>query len=195
MAAPLIWINGYPGTGKLTVATALKKLNKSIVLIDNHQLIDPVEAEYSRSHPEYQRQRQIRRKEAFIQHVSSPDSLSQTVVFTDFQTTNKQGESVAKEYQQAALEAARPFLPIYMTCDEQENIKRVCSKERVDSDTTKLTDRHLLQTFRSSTAIYRFQDCVGLSIDVTDISSEEAASQIAEHIAQCGADPLSEKER
>ncbi|KAF7535035.1 hypothetical protein G7054_g5733 [Neopestalotiopsis clavispora] len=188
MPAPLIWINGYPGSGKLTVARALQQLDKSIVLIDNHQLIDPVEAEYSRAHPDYQRQRQLRRKAAFRENVSSLESLLRPVVFTDFQTTNKQGESVAKEYQQAAIESARPFLPVYLTCDEQENLDRLCSKERVDSGTTKLLDRDLLQTFRSSTAIYRFHDCTGFSIDVTNISPEEAASKIKDHIVKYGKD-------
>ncbi len=49
--APLVWINGFPGAGKLTVATALAELDKTVIVIDNHRLIDPVEAKFPRSHP------------------------------------------------------------------------------------------------------------------------------------------------
>ncbi|KAK6085256.1 hypothetical protein SCUP234_02195 [Seiridium cupressi] len=181
MPAPLVWINGFPGTGKLTVAKALQKMNKTVILIDNHQLIDPVEAKFSRSHPDYQRQRQIQRQAAFAQHVCSSSSLSRPVVFTDFQSTSEPGPSVAKEYQAAAKEAGRPFLPIYLTCDEQENIERVSSKERLSSGTTKLTSRELLRSFRSTTTLHQF-DGIGLSIDVTSSTPDEAASRIVEHM-------------
>jgi len=56
---PLIWINDFPGSGKLTVANALVNLvgEDKIHLIDNHQLIDAVEAKTTRSSPNYQMQR------------------------------------------------------------------------------------------------------------------------------------------
>lgn len=52
--APLVWINGFPGTGKLTIARELINIISGMddgpdhvqpqpLLLDNHQLIDPVE--------------------------------------------------------------------------------------------------------------------------------------------------------
>lgn len=43
MAAPLVWIGVFPGTGKLTVARAWPVLDGPSIVIDNHQL-DPVDA-------------------------------------------------------------------------------------------------------------------------------------------------------
>lgn len=92
-AAPLVWINGFPGTGKCTVAKQLVAIlgNERAILIDNHQLIDPVEAEMARSHPEYknirrhpdyQTRRQEKRSATFEQLVEKSSMLSTIIIFT-----------------------------------------------------------------------------------------------------------------
>ena len=80
--APLLWINGFPGSGKLTVATALTTLDEAIVLIDNHALIDPVEARLPRNHPDYQAERHVERKRAFDENVLNTAMISRVIVFT-----------------------------------------------------------------------------------------------------------------
>jgi Mg-chelatase subunit ChlI len=72
-AAPLIWINGFPGTGKFTVARAIASL---------HKLIDPVAAWLPRSHPDYDRERQKQRQLAFDEYASNPDRLADLLIFT-----------------------------------------------------------------------------------------------------------------
>ncbi len=84
MSAPLLWVNGFPGSGKLTVMRVLTELlgvNRA-VLIDNHQMIDPVEATTPREHPAYQRQRQLQREKVFKEYVSNPERASQIIIFT-----------------------------------------------------------------------------------------------------------------
>lgn len=82
MAAPVIWMNALPGTGKLTIAKELALLYSPSTLIDNHQLIDPVAARLSRDHPEYQTERVRERERAFDKHVLDPASISKAVIFT-----------------------------------------------------------------------------------------------------------------
>lgn len=82
MAAPVVWINAFPGTGKLTVARELVRLDQSSILIDNHQLIDPVAARLSRDHPQYQTERRRERERAFDKYVLEPTLSSKTIVFT-----------------------------------------------------------------------------------------------------------------
>lgn len=81
-AAPLIWINGFPGTGKFTVAKAITSLRANSILIDNHKLIDPIEARLPRSHPDYNSERQKQRQLAFNQYASNPDTLTDLLIFT-----------------------------------------------------------------------------------------------------------------
>jgi len=81
-AAPLVWINGFPGSGKLTVATAIAMLREGVIVLDNHKLIDPVEARISRTHPDYQRERQSYRKAILDEYVCGAAMLSRLVIFT-----------------------------------------------------------------------------------------------------------------
>lgn len=81
-AAPLVWINGFPASGKLTVASLLPTLSDQILVLDNHKMIDPVEARISRDHPNYNKERQLYRSNTFDQFIYNASTLSTIVVFT-----------------------------------------------------------------------------------------------------------------
>ncbi|KAK4182082.1 hypothetical protein QBC35DRAFT_396683 [Podospora australis] len=178
--APIIWMNGFPGTGKLTVAEKLAALcgPENATVLDNHKLIDPVEAKIPRSHPDYQKERQLYRQAVFEEHVCNAGTLSRLVIFTDFQSANELGSQVAKEYQDAASRAGRPFIPIYLICDPEENLKRVANSDRVNSRLGKLTDRGLLQKFMSRCDLFRFDVPDYLTVDTTTATPWETATEI-----------------
>src|SRR3569833_858144 len=88
---PIVWINAFPGTGKLTVARELVTLfggggggddDAYVMLIDNHSLIDPVEAKFSRLHPDYQQERRRKRQAVFAEFVLDPTTKRRTIIFT-----------------------------------------------------------------------------------------------------------------
>ncbi|KAL6859292.1 hypothetical protein J3F83DRAFT_749645 [Trichoderma novae-zelandiae] len=169
MAAPLIWINAFPGTGKLTIAKAIKSLDESVTVIDNHQLIDPVALRVSRDDPRYQVERKRERERAFERHVYNPAMASKTVIFTDFQSGNQLGRSVANEYLMAAKKANRPFVPVYLDCDLDVNIERATSHDRMSGTTTKLTDAAILRDLRSRCKLFEFEgQDFSFWIDTTD---------------------------
>ena len=87
MAKPLIWINGLPGVGKLTIATALAVKDSSIKVIDNHKLIDPVAAKFPRDHPDYQTERKRVRQGCFDAHLYEDEHSDTTFVFTGKKNT------------------------------------------------------------------------------------------------------------
>ncbi|KAL9078331.1 MAG: hypothetical protein Q9157_002762 [Trypethelium eluteriae] len=183
-AKPLIWINGFPGVGKLTIAKALISLLESNrpILIDNHQLIDPVAADFPRDHPDYQSERCRQRNVTFTERVEHPDLQDQVVVFTDFQSNNELGRGVAREYEAAAQRSGRPFLPIYLECEVDENVRRVASAQRTNSGTTKLLDSEVLKGIRVRCHLYRFDEIKGISLDVSSIAPQEAAEALLEQI-------------
>lgn len=80
--APLLWINGFPGSGKLTVAKIIAQLTSDAIILDNHKLIDPVEAKFPRIHPDYQKERHLYRQAIFQEHVFGETTLSKLIVFT-----------------------------------------------------------------------------------------------------------------
>lgn len=103
---------------------------------------------------------------------------------TDFQSDNDLGRSVASEFKHAAESAGRQFIPVYLTCDAEENSRRVSSRERQESNTTKLTDETVLQSIRSRSVLYRFSDCPGFELDVSHLLPTDAAIQICCHVQE-----------
>ncbi|KAI5365851.1 putative P-loop containing nucleoside triphosphate hydrolase [Septoria linicola] len=81
---PLVWINGFPGVGKLTIARELVKFyeQQDVVLIDNHQLIDPVAAKWKRDDPKYYTERRRERLRALGRWVLPAEECQRLVVFT-----------------------------------------------------------------------------------------------------------------
>ena len=84
MPPPLVWINGFSGSGKMTVTRELVKLlgEDNAMLIDNHQMIDPVEATTRRGHPLYQERQRLQREKVFQEYVLNPKTSSQIIIFT-----------------------------------------------------------------------------------------------------------------
>jgi hypothetical protein len=186
MPAPLIYINAFPGTGKLTTARALVSLLTNSLLLDNHTLIDPVAARFSRDHPEYQHERRKERDRAFKQYVEGEEWAGSVVVCTDFRAAGDDDDGVAGEYHMAANRAGRLFVPICLTCGVEENLKRVESDERRCDGTTELHDPEEVRKFRLRYELYRFGGDEELVLDVTELSSEVVALIIFEWIIEVG---------
>ena len=106
-------------------------------------------------------------------------------IFTDFQTNNESGTSVAKEYQSAAKWRGCAFVPVNLTCQVAENERRIRSAERLDlvaRGKGMLTDCEILRKYRATSEIYQFHCPEALSLDVTKLSPSQAANQILQHI-------------
>lgn len=201
---PVIWINGFPGTGKLTIARELARIYLPSILIDNHQLIDPVAAKFSRDHPQYQIERKRRRVWAFENFVWEPTRLLEAVIFTgrllnsfdhvymwltyyiDFQSDNELGTDTAQEYCDATQKAGRPFIPVYLSCEVEVNIMRAASAERTQGTTTKLTSPDTVRDLRTKCKLFQFgSPYEEFHLDTTHLPPREAALMIRAHIEKC----------
>ncbi len=106
-------------------------------------------------------------------------------IFTDFQTTDEVGSSVAEEYAEAAKRRGCAFVPIVLACDAGENEHRMRSAERrtlVADGKGLLLDAGLSMDMRGRGQIYRFECGEGLLLDVTGLASREAAERMMEHL-------------
>lgn len=192
--APVIWINGFPGTGKRTIAVRLLNLLGSdrATLIDNHQHADRVTV--SRRHPHYWHARNAELSKVLQAHVLSRDTLSKTVIFTDYQSDSGNSFEAAMEYLKAAKQARRPFLPVSITCQEDENVRRMTNASRCwTEDGTrrmdKSTDAKILRRARmlslfdfDEVCYYEDTKMDGLVIDVTELQPEEVAAKIMQRL-------------
>ncbi|KAJ6143332.1 hypothetical protein N7471_002785 [Penicillium samsonianum] len=181
---PLIHINAFAGTGKLTVARHLVEqvaLSANLKLVHNHLLVNPADAVLHRTQPGYQSLRLALRTAIFTSLTTEPATFNTAYLFTDFQTSNELGVSVCAEYAQAAKDRGCLLIPIVLTCDEDENIRRMTQSGREKHG--KLMDVEILKMFRKGFPIFEFSDRKEfLKIDVTHLEPEEVARIIWEHV-------------
>lgn len=101
----------------------------------------------------------------------------------DFQSHNELGQAVAREYVDAARRSGRAFLPVNMTCRIEENMRRVGSVERQRSGSGKLLDAEELKAMWTRSKLLSFADMESFELDVTQISPEEAAIVLRDHVS------------
>ncbi|EEU35866.1 uncharacterized protein NECHADRAFT_29433, partial [Fusarium vanettenii 77-13-4] len=124
---PIIYINAFPGTGKLTIAKHLVSLFQtgSVKLIHNHLLINPADAVLDRDQEGYQKLRRKIRRAIFKPLIKNEETYHCAYIFTDFQTDNDLGINTSLEYMHCAEERHCQFIPITLVCEESVNLKRL----------------------------------------------------------------------
>lgn len=141
---PVIWINGWPGVGKASVAGLLSMLigiDKSIVVAeDANDDSNPTPTFEPRRDPRRSGQIQVvseemeslsldpeaaRRAIAMADHILDPASFAKFTIITACQTATEQGAKAAAEYAAAARRAKRLFVPVTLVCEARENIRRL----------------------------------------------------------------------
>jgi len=182
MPAFVIYINGWPGVGKLTVARALQRLIPGSQLLHNHEMIDPVEARYPRGSAKYKIKRGEYRRSR-LKPIQEDSSLRHTVyIFTDSQT---QWNECISDYTSLAHGGhARRFYTVILHCDAEENERRLQSPGRGQDSRGKLTDVKMLREYRNGEGIYKFRDDDEIEVDVTDVDAKDAAGVICEFVAK-----------
>lgn len=82
------------------------------------------------------------------------------------------------EYKEAASKAGRTFVPVYLICNVDKNLRRVATPDHLHSRTMKLTDIQLARDLHSRCELFRFNDCAGLTVNSTDVSPLETSAKI-----------------
>jgi hypothetical protein len=191
---PVIHINGFPGTGKLTIAREVVNIlqehfaafgsGEQVKLVHNHLLINPADAVLHRTQPGYQRLRKTLRDAVFSTLKSETATFTTAYLFTDWQSGDDIGMEVCKDFQSAAHERGCHFIPIVITCEQTENIARLRNSDR--EFWHKVTDAELLVQFREQShppPVYQFEHVeTRLELDVTNLSAQQAAECIVRHV-------------
>ena len=90
MPAPVIYINGYPNVGKLTLGLAFQRLLTASRMLHNHDLIDPIEQKHPRSNP-YCQIKRAKYRQARLKPTMDDPSLRDTIfLFTDSQSEHNE---------------------------------------------------------------------------------------------------------
>lgn len=142
----VVVLNGFPGTGKLTIATKMKSYfpEDTVRLIDNHLLIDPAQAIYpgrSAAHCELRR----KFREVAFDAIRKIAQEGKTVLMTACLVDN---EADIRTFEEHMSIVRNTYIPVYwlnLGCDREVLEKRVTSMERREGGKTKLIDASVLR--------------------------------------------------
>lgn len=180
MPAPLIYINAFPGVGKLTISRCLQTLiTWPSRILDNHTLIDPVEAHTPRTSPAYQSQRQHYRRRRLREVATDPSTL---YIFTDAQTAYT--DCMADYFALALPPRGRRIYTVILECGVEENVRRLTRPERRDAAKGKLRDPEVLRAWREREGlrIWRAGGEDEIVVDVTDLPPGLVAERVWEFV-------------
>lgn len=139
--ACVVLVNGFPGTGKLAVARALRsKLGDTDTrLVDNHLIIDPAEATHPGRGFEHKALRDVIRRAVFQDLKGLPENIT-TIILTGCLGQNSEDVAVYAEHVELAQARGVPFHSFALAVEKSEHLLRLQSPDRVYGQKTKLND-------------------------------------------------------
>ncbi len=177
----VIYLIGYPGTGKLTIAKEICKRRPDVKLVDNHLINNPILSVIEQDGRTPLPQRvwdnvgQVWTAVLDTMVTVSPKHFS-FVLTNVLLEKNKDDHSHFKRIQKMAAERNAVFVPVLLTCAVEELARRIVSPERRErmKDINAETPARLAQ--RSPLIPIDHENCIDL--DVTDLAPDAAADII-----------------
>jgi chloramphenicol 3-O-phosphotransferase len=141
----VILLNGFPGVGKFSIGRRLFDMldHKHARFIDNHLLIDPVEAVTPGRGTDHKALSRAFRKVAFGA-LCDVTEKNMTLIFTSCPSSTEEDQQVTEEYLAIASRRKVPFYLSNMTCDRSEHHSRLVTTERSTGLKTKLINADIL---------------------------------------------------
>ncbi len=143
---PIIWINGWPAVGRQTLAQCLSQVlgQDRAVLIDDRTYMDqvapPPDVHIARAQPlmdvatgrvTADSEENVAKLEACLaRYVLDPMADQRMVIFTDNRVNDEDGVAGAQRIAEAARQAKRPFVPLYVECAPEQHVIRRKSSDR-----------------------------------------------------------------
>jgi len=179
MAGPIVHINGWPGTGKLTIARELSR-RIDARLLDNHSVLDPAHALFDRRDPLHHSLRRSLRV-AIFDHMRrmQPDTA---LIFTDALSDDAYDSAVFDEYRQLAADRAAPLVAVVLDLTAERNVERLTAPGR--SERHKLTNPKALAALRANHRLLRATGLPLVELDVSELSPSEAADILSRRIGE-----------
>lgn len=185
----IVHLIGFPGVGKYTIAKAIAQLaslaGERYVVVDNHHTSNVVfavlDVDGVRSLPPRVWELVADVREAVLRTVEELSPVEWSFIFTNVLTELHPAD--AKVPDRVARTAARRnslYVPIRLTCETDELIRRVPNADR--QERLKWIDPDGVRAFVSATQLLPLHPYSPLEIDVTTLSPMAAAQRILDHV-------------
>lgn len=180
MPAPVVHINGHPGSGKLTIARALQTRMPGARLLDNHTLLDPALALFDRGTEDLVALREAVRACTFqAARRLDPDA---PLILTDALDDSDYAEALFSNHVGALVkDTSRPLHRFILDIEEAENVRRLQNPDRAAR--RKLMDAEILREGRETHRILDAGAPWVTHLDVTHLTAAAAADMILSKIS------------
>jgi hypothetical protein len=193
MQNTMIYLIGFAGVGKYTIAKAIAEMMAGTLevckIVDNHYVLNPIfnliaeDGVAPLSAQVWDAAMQVRLAVlATIEHVSPRDW---NFVFTNELTDDSDGSNLMLYSQILRVAEARGarFVPVRLWCDLEEHLSRVVRPERrermKDVDPNEARDKH------ANHKLFMPDHANTLTLNVTGLTPEIAARTILDHALEC----------
>jgi shikimate kinase len=183
MKNAVVYLIGYPGSGKLTIARALAAV-RSCTVVDNHRvnhvILDLLDPDVRSTQPVGVWANVARVRSVVLDTVRDFAKAERSFVFMNHLLEGEEA-SLATYSEVAATARARgaKFLPVRLSITPRELARRVVSAERRES--LKAIDPEAAEALASTAQVFVPPD-PHLDLDVTWLSPERAAARILEEL-------------
>jgi len=175
----VLHINGWPGCGKLTIARIVAaRLNAR--LLDNHTLLNPAEALFTRDDPLHRALRKSLRETIFRFVAQVPPGVP--IVFTDALADDAGDAAMFDEYRELARGRSARLVSAVLDCDLEENVRRLTTAGRAER--MKLTRPAVLTALRNRYRLLKPGGVALIEIDVTSLAAEQAAAELVNRLPE-----------
>ncbi|KAK0245311.1 hypothetical protein EDD85DRAFT_13821 [Armillaria nabsnona] len=185
----IVVLNGFPGTGKHTILKRLRELlpaNKSSRLMDNHLLIDPVQALFpDRSDNHHDLCRRIR--DVVFPCISKLAQEGHVVLMTVcLAADNDKDAAFFREHLALVRGTDVPLYWVSTFCDQQALLERAQSPECVQSSKTKLTGPDILRGLVNTHRLLEPGELSGglTNLVVRSLDTDGEADESARHLME-----------
>lgn len=137
----VVSLNGFPGTGKLAIARALRSKLEDMEarLLDNHLMIDPAEAVHPGRGTEHKSLRK-RLRQAVFDDLKALPRHEMVIIMTECLGANQEDAAVFAEHVNIAQARGVPFFSFTIACDKKEHVLRLQSPDRIWGQRRKLSE-------------------------------------------------------
>jgi predicted kinase len=187
----LVYLLGFAGTGKLTIANVLADLIGAKV-VDNHWINNPIfgliDADGKTPLPDAVWTQVGKVREAVLETIATLATPEANFVLTqELVDGDPVDQAIFQSVCEAAARRGACFIPVRLLCEEAELVRRIQAPERAGrfkcidpADATNKSRRHAVLDPKTSTT---------LTLDVTTLSPEESAAAIVRHVARVATKP------
>ena len=175
----IVYLLGYPGVGKYTVARALAAQTGAVV-IDNQLVNNPILALFNGAldlpAEVFTRTAPIRDAVFSALEEIAPPSMS--YVFTNVIAETPEDVAIYDRLRDIAASRGSIFLPVMLTCARDVQLERVQAEER--RARLKVSDPEWLDRFMASVPLHSPEGV--MTLDTTDATPEQNAVAIVERL-------------